>query len=244
MPTIYTVKDFVLFSCNISGTAGALPKSSDICSALSEVLGVDVVYPSSDSTHFAYIYPIKTEEGDGSGCSNYLRLSIANNTFTLYVHDGSTSTEVRHQSATTSGSKGPVLHYIKIGNYVCLGISTGSIKQMDVVLDLKNHVIAFNQYNSSTYASVFKFVNASGNTADITPSGYTDSNTAVSFAPIVVPEFDLIYDDLFLPKTMRASKIIQQYIINDESFFASGNPNTNSSTAPQFVVGEAIGGAA
>lgn len=244
MPNIYTVKDFILFSCNVSGTASALALEENICEALSTALGVDVVHTEVSTMDYALIYPIKTEAGAGGGVSCYVRISKANQTITLYACDGTNTIEISHQSATTSGSKGPVLHYIKIGNYVCIGISTGSVKQMDVILDMKNHIIAFNQYNSSTYASVFKFVNSSGNTAEIAPSGYANSNTAVSFASIVVPEFDLIYDDLFLPKTMRASKIIQQYIINDESFFASGNPNTNSSTAPQFVVGEAIGGAA
>lgn len=244
MPNVYTVKDFVLFNCGVSGTAATLTRSSDTCAALSTALGVDVVYSTSESYDFAFIYPTKTDEGNGGGLSNYVRITKSNNTLSLYVCDGTNSTQITHQSATTSGSKGPVLHYIKIGNYVCIGISTGSITQMDVVLDLKNHVIAFNQYNSSTNVSVFKFVNGSGETATFNPSAYVDATTAVSLAPILVPELGLVYDDLFTAFNMRASNTIQQYIINDESFFASGNPNTNSSTAPQFVVCEAIGGAA
>ena len=245
MPNVYTVKDYVLFSCGVNGTASTLGKSSLSDSDISDKLGVDVIIPdSSDGTGILYIFPIKTDEGDGGGLSNYVRIAKSSNTLSLYVCDGTNSTEITHQNATTSGSKGPVLHYIKIGTYVCIGISTGSITQMDVVLDLKNHVIAFNQYNSSTNVSVFKFVNGSGETATFNPSAYVDATTAVSLAPILVPELGLVYDDLFTAFNMRASNTIQQYIINDESFFASGNPNTNSSTAPQFVVGEALGGAA
>ena len=242
MPNIFAVKDFVLFNCGVSGTASTLSRSSDICVSISSALNLDVVYSTAVSTDFAFIYPIKTNEGNGGGLSNYVRISKANNTIDLHVCDGNSTTQISHQTATTSGSKGPVLHYIKIDNYVCLGISTGSIKQMDVILDTKNHVIAFNQYNSSTYESVFKFVNGSGQTATFTPTAFVDTTTAVSLAPILVPELGLVYDDMFTPYNMRASNTVQQYIINDVSYFASGNPNTNSNTAPQFVVGEAVGG--
>lgn len=238
MANIYAIKDFMMFECNASGTAYTKAWSADICAQLSALLDVDVVFAMDSTLETARIYPVKTVAGNGGGLSNYLKITKANQTLTFSVVGGSTSQEIGHQSATASGSKGPMLHYIKIGNYVGLGISTGPLMQMDVLLDLKNHIVVYNKYNSSQHTSVFTFVNSEGNAATLSAPSFSDSTAGVSLSPVLIPEFGLDFDDLFVATMMRASNKAQQYIINDESFFAGGNPDTTSEMSPQIVVCE------
>lgn len=219
------LKKFELFKVVPNGTASG----RDFDNALATAIGTDTgLHAVVSGTTILYLYPSSDET------TSRVKISRSSGTSSIVIEtpSGASSVTLSHQSGTTGSGTGPSLYAIASGNFVLLSIATGSPDQMDVIVDKTNNCIG---YISDTGTS-FTLLDQSGNAHVIPLPDFVDTPDAVSLAPVVVPEMDIVYDDLFLASYMRAHQRIQQFPIGDNTYFASGNPYVGKTNAGQFVV--------
>lgn len=179
------------------------------------------------------------------GGLNNSSTSSAGCQLTVYGNtDNHTTAFVPIASAEVSAADGPTLVWIRHGNKTLISIfpADGQAERIFSVLMIDEgstrRILALKN-NGETLAEFYQGGTFDGDAEDylpydyceVTPPELRNDENVVSMAPLVTRTN--VYEDVFSPLYMRASKSTAQFEIGSDTFIASGNPI--SATGAQFV---------
>lgn len=159
-----------------------------------------------------------------------------------YAYTLPTSAVLSHHTANVSASSQGFLSYVALGDYVLLGLSTGSPKYMDVMFDKKHGTISYFAPSSSTATQLVTILDSDHTKVQTQLKSFNDHASISSLAPLVIPSLGIVCDDVFVPFYMQAQERCQQFISNENTYFSSGcawkyyNSSSSTNNNPHFVV--------